>query len=103
MRAALYSFVVFAQDGDWDGHMDLGEGWGIVMMIGMLVFLGAIAVAVVWTVRTYAVDRRPPEDGGRETPLEILDRSLAEGRISVEEYEQRRRVLMGSPPDAPAE
>jgi uncharacterized membrane protein len=26
-------------------------------------------------------------------PLEILDRRLAEGHISVEEYEQRRKTL----------
>jgi len=72
-------------------HMD--DGWWVVMMVGMLLFWGLIALAVVWGVRSFAGQRR--EDGGGATPMDVLDRRLADGSISIEEYEQRRRVLLG--------
>ena len=31
--------------------------------------------------------------GSQETPLQVLDRRLADGSISVEEYDERRKVL----------
>lgn len=92
MRAALYGLVVVGQR-DWDDHMDIGDGWWVVMMVGMLLFWGLIALAAVWGVRTFAGQRR--EDGAGATPMAVLDRRLADGSISIEEYEQRRRVLLG--------
>ena len=103
MKAALYALVPLAQR-DWNDHVDVGDAWWVVMMGGMLLFWGAVAVAVVWAVRTFAADRRSPqESGGGDSALAILDRSLAEGKLSVEEYERRRRVLTGEPPAHPAE
>jgi putative membrane protein len=58
----------------------------IVMMLGMVVFWGLVIVGVVWLLRE-AVGR------GHHDPLAILDRRLADGQISVKEYEQRRKVL----------
>ena len=75
---------------DWGMHDgDVGTGWMIVMMLGMAVFWGGIAVAVVWLLRE-AIGRSRSDD-----PLEILDRRLAEGKLSLEEYEQRKRHLGG--------
>lgn len=64
------------------------------MMIGMALVWGALSVGIVWLVRD-ASERRPrPHD---ESALEILDRRLAEGALSVDEYHQHRDVLAGSP------
>lgn len=83
---ALMGLLVAGGVGD---HMD--DGWWVVMMVGMLLFWGLIALAVVWGVRSFAGQRR--EDGGGVTPMDVLDQRLADGSISIEEYEERRRVL----------
>jgi len=72
-------------------HGDVGIGWWIVMMLGMIVFWGAIIALVVWLVRGGAASRSDP-------PQEILRRRLADGSISVEEYEQRRAALENTDP-----
>lgn len=59
------------------------------MMLGMIVFWGAIIALIIWALRGgIGQSRNPPED-----PLEILKRRLADGSITVEEYEQRRARL----------
>jgi uncharacterized membrane protein len=93
MKSALYGVLALAQR-DWDDHMDLGDEWWAVMMIGMLLFWAVVVVALVWGIRAFTTERRhPPEAAAGESPLAILNRSLAEGKISVEDYERRRRVL----------
>ncbi len=78
-------------------HGDVGIGWWIVMMLGMVVFWGAIIALVVWLVRGGGGSRSEPPQG-------ILRRRLADSAISVEEYEQRRSALedaaSGSTPSA---
>ena len=105
MKAALYNGLVVAQrDGDWD-HMDWDNGWWIVMMIAMLLLL-ALAVGTIWSMRGLAggSDVRGGAPGGQAAdPMAILDRRLAEGAISVEEYEERRRVLTGASGSASGE
>ena len=64
----------------------------IVMMLGMVVFWGLVVVGVVWLLRE-AIGRG---HHGSVDPLAILDHRLAEGRISVEEYEQRKKTLAAS-------
>ena len=78
----------------WD-HMG-GGGWWIVMMLGMVLFWGAIIFLVVWAVRGGLGER---QSGGPRalTALEMLERRLAEGEITVEEYRQRREALRESP------
>ena len=91
------ALLVLAQS-DWNDHHDIGDGWWIVMMVGMIAFWVIVALAVVWAVRhwsaTTSTDRRDP-DG--DDPLKILDRRLAEGEISIEEYARRRNLLAGGP------
>lgn len=94
MSAIPYSGLVIAQDGDW-GHMGWDSGWWIVMMFAMVLFWALVVVGIVWLVRSLqggGGDRGP----GEPTVLELLDRRLADGSISIEEYEERRRVLGGS-------
>ena len=90
--------LVLAADGDW-GHMDWGAGGWILMAIGMILFWGLIILGVVWVVRTLS----PPGQHAVAQPgpsaIEILDRGLAEGTISVDDYEKRRRLLGGSSAD----
>lgn len=72
--------------GPWDGGW-----WGLGMGLGMLVFLGLIAVGIVLLVRGSAAPPEPRRE--RSRALEILDERFAGGEIDREEYEQRRRVL----------
>lgn len=71
----------------WPYHHGMGTGGWIWMMFGMVIFWGAIIVLVVWLVRG------GPRSSRTEPPQEILRRRLADGSISVEEYEQRYAAL----------
>jgi len=76
----------------WGMHDgDVGTGWMIAMMLGMVLFWGLV-VGVVWLLRE-AIGRG--HHGAGVDPLAILDRRLAEGQLSVEEYEQRKKTLAG--------
>ena len=74
----------------WPYHHDLGTGGWILMMIGMLIFWGVIIALVVWRVRGGLTARS-------DSPEEILRKRLADGSISIEEYEQRRAALAAAP------
>lgn len=82
----------------WGMHDGVGAGWGIVMVIGMLLFWAAIVLGVVWLIRATA--RGWPGRGERvvtrESPVEVLERRFAEGAISPEDYRARREVLVGA-------
>ncbi|HEX7401398.1 MAG TPA: SHOCT domain-containing protein [candidate division Zixibacteria bacterium] len=62
--------------------------WSLLLWI--LVILGAI-VLVKWLLEK---DKRTSESG--ENPLEILKRRYARGEIDREEFEQKKRDLLGS-------
>ena len=88
ITAALY----LASTG-WDGHMnDWGGGWWILMGLMMIVFWGLVVAGIVWLVRYLTQGGRRREDSA----VELLDRRLALGEVSVEEYEERRRALVNS-------
>jgi hypothetical protein len=53
-------------------------------------FWGLVIVGVVWLARSLAETARGPR---RDDPLEILDRRLASGEITPEEYRERRATL----------
>lgn len=63
-------------------------GWGLLWM---LVFWGALIAGVVWLV-TAASSPRARTDGAA-TGRRVLDERFARGELSIEEYEERRRVL----------
>jgi hypothetical protein len=60
-------------------------------MFAMVIFWGAIIALVAWLLRGGTGSRPEP-------PQEILRRRLADGSISVEEYEQRTAALDPSTP-----
>jgi putative membrane protein len=87
--AASFSLLLFADT--WGMHDgDVGAGWMIVMMLGMVLFWGLVVLGAIWLLRELIGRGR---HGAAGDPLAILDRRLAEGQISVEEYEQRKKTL----------
>lgn len=84
---------------DWD-HMDMdwGAGGWIVMAVGMALFWGLLILGVIWLVRTFSAPAGHHLAHTGPSALELLDRSLAEGKLDIDEYEKRRRILGGSPP-----
>ena len=75
---------------DFDGH-HMDDGWWVVMVIGMVLFWGLVLVGGLWLGRELLAHR-----GRRTGALEVLDRRLAEGEISPDEYRERREVLVAS-------
>jgi putative membrane protein len=76
---------------DWEGHMDFEGGWWIVMALGMLIFWALVIAGLVWLGRELIAQRQHPR--GELDPLTILDRRLAEGALSPDEYRERREML----------
>jgi putative membrane protein len=86
------------QDRAWEWRWDMHPMWwmwgagGIVMMVMMLAFwgvlIGGIVLAIRWMTRR---DHTPV----RDSALEILRERYARGEISREEFETRRRDLLG--------
>lgn len=88
--------MLLVADIDVDGHMDWDGGWWIVMVLGMILFWGLVIFGAVWLVRELGSHRSGEDHGAESDPLAILDRRLAEGSISAEEYSQRRQILSGT-------
>ena len=79
----------------WNMHGDGGTGGWVLMVLAMLLFWGAVVALVVWLVRG-----RASAADGTEEPQRILDRRLASGEITPQEYEERRQILAGGSPAA---
>ena len=73
-----------------------GWGWWILMSVGMIAFWAAVIYLVVWLIRG-AAPWRPQEPSEPAAPLEILQRRLASGELTVAEYEDLRRALEQEP------
>jgi uncharacterized membrane protein len=77
---------------NWNDHMAAG-GWIFSVLI-----LAILVAIVVWIVSGLG-DRRGRGTSSSASAGEILDRRLASGEITVEQYEQLRQALdQGSPP-----
>jgi len=70
-----------------------GSGWGMALFgaLMMLLFWGAIAVAIVYLVRSLGGSRPRQSDGAMDT----LRRRLAAGEITSDEFERISKVLQG--------
>ncbi len=77
---------------DFDGHMDWGGGWGLLMVIGMVLFWGVVIVGIVWLLREIG-NSKATHAKSDDDPLGTLDRRLAEGAISPDDYRERRAIL----------
>lgn len=87
------AWILPLADDGWDMHGDIGAGWWIVMVVGMVIFWGAVILGIFWFARASLHGWR----GGRpETPMEILERRFAEGAISVDEYHERQAVIIAA-------
>lgn len=75
-------------------HGDVGAGWMIAMMFAMILFWAAVILGIVWLARGGFDGSRRER---RETPTEILDRRFAEGAISAEDYDERRKIITDRP------
>ena len=98
MTTEMTTAVLLLADTGW-GHMD--GGWWVVMALGMVFFWGLVIVAAVWLVRELA--GRGSRSGREPDALELLDRRLAEGTISPDDYRERRAILTGSSPPREAD
>lgn len=86
-----YGLIILAQASEryWrDDHMN-GDWW--VMALVMAAFWATVVVLIVWLVR--GGGPRGAAVTRHETADEILRRRLADGSLSVEEYERRRTAL----------
>ena len=86
--------LLLLANGDWDwDHMG---GWWILMGIGMFLFWVLVIVGIVVVVRELIRSRDMRRDEpGSPAAMAVLDRRLAEGEITSEEYRERRAVLRG--------
>lgn len=73
-------------------EMRMGAGDWLLMTLGLLVF----AAVMLWLGASLAGNKR----AGRKTPpsaepsaQQLLDRRLAQGEITTEEHQKRRRIL----------
>jgi putative membrane protein len=76
--------------------MGWGMGFGVVGLLLMILFWGALIAGAVWLVRGLFPHAGPPPaaPAGRDlSAREILDRRYARGEISHEEYELVRESI----------
>ena len=84
---------------DWGMH---GSGWWLLAAIPMMLFMGAMMWMMMRGMGSRSPrDSSPPRDTSvrRESPTETLERRLAAGELSVEEYRERRAALVSGTAD----
>ncbi len=92
---ALASVSQVVGDTAGHGHMDWGGGWWIVMVIAMFLFWGLVAY---WLIRVFGTRKDQHRAVESDDALTILDRRLAEGSVTPDEYRERRAILTGVDP-----
>ena len=78
---------------DWQNGDHMDGGWAFFMALSMILVLVAVVLLVVWLVR--GTTSHPTATPGRETPMDVLDRRLASGEITPDEYRERAEILRG--------
>ncbi len=69
--------------------------WSGGMFLGWILWL-AIIVGAIWFVTYLVAFNRQASDRGNDSSMAILRERFARGEISREEYEQRRKTLLGA-------
>ena len=75
----------------WGDHMSAG-GW-IFSILASLVFLALIVALIYWLLSATTGSSNTARGDSRESAGEILDRRLASGELTVEQYRQMREAL----------
>ena len=76
----------------WNGHMSTA-GW-ILSVLWTLIIVALVVAGIVWLVSTLS-NREAGGSTSSASAREILDRRLASGEITVEQYQQLRDTLSG--------
>jgi uncharacterized membrane protein len=75
---------------DFSGHMSTG-GW-ILSVLGILILV-ALVVAMIVLVVSGIDGRHAGGSRGQESAREILDRRLARGELTIEQYDEVRAAV----------
>lgn len=81
----------------WGHHMGTG-GW-IFSILATVIFVALIVALIVWMVSSNSRSDGSSDVTG-ESPRDILDRRLASGEITVEQYSRLREALGDASPAA---
>lgn len=85
----------------WNGHMT-AAGWTVAIIWTVIIF-ALIAGAIYWLAMALrgpsASATRPAEASGRE----ILDRRLAKGELTIDQYRELRAAIEAHAPSQPQE
>lgn len=84
----------------WHGWGMGGGGW-----FGMILFWILAILAIVWLVRNLDLgslwrdrkDGQPPQPAAEDRAMSTLRERYARGEIDADEFERRKRDLMGPP------
>jgi putative membrane protein len=79
--------------------MGFGMGFGILGLLFMFLFWGALILFVVWLFRAIGLSvsnsqSSPTQQGKAANALEILDRRYANGEITREQYMAMKQDLI---------
>jgi putative membrane protein len=89
----MHALSLLAQGRAYEWHWEMHPmwwGWGIGMMLMMVVFWGLIITVLFVAIRWLVGQSR---HGYSDTALEILRQRYAKGEINKEEFEARKRDL----------
>jgi uncharacterized membrane protein len=81
----------------WNGHMTTA-GW-VVAILWTVIILALIAGAIAWLVSALRSDGAgAPGATSEASAREILDRRLAKGEISLDQYKELREAIGAEAP-----
>lgn len=69
----------------------IGWGWWLLMSVGMIAFWALVIYGIMSLVRGGSLGE--PREASHESPEVVLRRRLAQGEISVEEYDRLREAI----------
>ena len=76
--------------GHMTGAYGYGMGGGLMMLLFWLIILAAIFLGMRWLISSSQSGRHAPPDA-----LGVLESRYARGEINRDEFEQKRRDLLG--------
>ena len=98
----MTTVLAFPLADTWGMHDGVGTGWGIVMLIGMFLFWGAIVVGIVWLIelpcRAGRRAAQRPVTGEstvtRESPVESLSGASRRARSPLRTTRRIKQILV---------